>query len=189
MPENSAESCHVALLRGINLAGHNRLAMKNLVRLCEGLGAREVRTWLQSGNVVYRAAPPLAEAMAGALTAALRTELGLEVPVITRAAAAFCAARDASPFIARGLAPSTVHVAFLDRVPDPDRVEALDPGRSPGDAFEVVGAEVHLHLPNGAARTKLNNVWMDRCLGVVSTVRNWNTVTALAEWLDSPGRR
>lgn len=183
MPDTPADSLHVALLRGINLGGKNRLAMKDLARLCAALGAREVRTWLQSGNVVYRAAPALAEAMAGALTAAIRTELGLEVPVITRTAAEFLAARDASPFIARGLDPSTVHLAFLACVPEPERVRALDPGRSPGDAFEVLGAEVHLHLPNGVARTKLTNAWMDSRLATVSTARNWNTVTALAGFL------
>ena len=171
---------HVALLRGVNLGGKNRLAMKHLTRVCEGLGCGDVRTYLQSGNVVYRTAPELAGGMQTRLRAALAAELGLDVPVVTRDARGLRAVVERSPYIARGLDPATVHVAFLADLPEAPLVAALDRDRSPGDAFEVDGADVHLHLPNGVARTKLTNAWFDARLRTVSTVRNWNTVTALA---------
>jgi uncharacterized protein (DUF1697 family) len=171
---------HVALLRGVNVGGKNRLAMKDLARVCEGLGCRDVRTYLQSGNVVYRAPPELAGGMQTRLRAAMAADLGLDVPVVTRDALGLRAAVEASPFIARGLDPATVHVMFLAELPEAPLVAALDRDRSPGDAFEVHAADVHLHLPNGVARSKLTNAWFDARLRTVSTVRNWNTVTALA---------
>lgn len=178
-PPATVTDLHVALLRGVNLGGKNRLAMKDLARLCEGLGCRDVRTYLQSGNVVYRAAPELAGRVQTDLRSALATELGLDVPVITRDAHGLHAVVTGSPYIARGLDPATVHAMFLADLPEASLVAALDPARSPGDAFEIANADVHLHLPNGVARTKLTNAWFDARLRTKSTVRNWNTVTAL----------
>ena len=183
MSSDPAPDLHVALLRGVNVGGKNRLAMKDLARLCEGLGCRDVRTYLQSGNVVYRATPAVAERMQTDLRAALVAELGLEVPVITRDARGLRTVVAGSPYIARGLDPATVHVMFLADLPEAPLVAALDRDRSPGDAFEVADADIHLHLPNGVARTKLTNAWIDARLRTTSTVRNWNTVTALAAML------
>ena len=66
------------------------------------------------------------------------------------------------------------------RAPTPERIATLDPNRSPGDEFRVIGREVFLYLPNGMARTKLSNQWLDSRLKTTSTVRNWNTVKTLA---------
>ena len=183
MSSEPTPDLHVALLRGVNVGGKNRLAMKDLARLCEGLGCRDVRTYLQSGNVVYRAPLAVAERVHADLRAALVAELGLEVPVITRDARGLRAVVAGSPYIARGLDPATVHVMFLADLPEAPLVAALDRERSPGDAFEVADADIHLHLPNGVARTKLTNAWIDARLRTTSTVRNWNTVTALAAML------
>lgn len=183
----SDEGLHVALLRGVNVGGKHRLAMKDLVRVCEGLGCLDVRTHLQSGNVVYRASAALAGRMQTALREALAAQLGLDVPVITRDARGLRAVVEGSPFIARGLDPATVHVMFLADVPEAPLVAALDPNRSPGAAFVVDAADVHLHLPDGVARTRLTNAWFDARLRTTSTVRNWNTVTALAALVGPPG--
>jgi uncharacterized protein (DUF1697 family) len=78
-------------------------------------------------------------------------------------------------------APKTLHVLFLADRPDPARVAALDPDRSPPDAFAVIGREVYLHLPNGAAETRLTNAYFDTALATTSTGRNWRTVTTLYE--------
>ena len=86
---------------------------------------------------------------------------------------------DRNPFLRAGTAADGLHVAFLADAPLADRVARLDPGRSPGDAFEVCGREVFLHCPNGLARTKLTNAYFDATLGTTSTMRNWRTVLAL----------
>lgn len=75
--------------------------------------------------------------------------------------------------------PNPLHVAFLAQVPDPARVAALDPDRSPPDRFLVRGAEVYLHLAGGVAGTRLTNAWFDARLATTSTVRNWKTVRDL----------
>ncbi len=165
----------VALLRGVNVGGKNRVSMAALVALFEAAGCRAVRTYIQSGNVVFDA-----DDVPVAVEALLADHLGGPVPVVWRLAAEVVALRQAGPFAGGGVPASEAHVAFLRELPDPSRVAALAPDRSPGDRFVVVGREVHLHLPGGVGRSKLTNDWLDRSLGTVSTLRNWNTVEALA---------
>ena len=77
----------------------------------------------------------------------------------------------------------SLHVGFLADKPEPARVKLLDPKRSPPDEFEVKGREVYFHFPNGLGRSKLTNLWFDKELATLSTVRNWNTVLELSKRL------
>lgn len=174
---------HVALLRGINVGGKNKLPMKDLMALVTELGATEVKTYIQSGNVVFSASATLARGMSTVLADAIEAQLGLTVPVVVRTAAQMQAVVEGNPFLAAGLDPKTLHVGFLASKPSKAKVAALDPERSPPDAFEVRGQEIFLHFPNGVARTKLTNAYLDRTLGTTSTVRNWKTVNKLHEML------
>lgn len=169
---------HIALLRGINVGGKNKLPMKTLRALLEGLGCADVATYIQSGNAVFDGSATLAKALPEKLAQAIDRELGLSVPVVLRSAAQWHEVAAGYPFDAED---DAVHVAFLADKPTAARVRGLDPDRSPGDSFEVVGREVFLHCPNGVARSKLTNAWLDRALGTVSTSRNWRTVQKLAE--------
>lgn len=170
---------HIALLRGINVGGKNRLPMKELAPLFAELGCKDVRTYVQSGNVVYRADGPLADRVPDAISAAIADRVGLSVPVVGRTADDLHAVSEANPF--PDADPKRVLVAFLADAPDPARVAALDPDRSPGDAFVVRGREVYLHCPNGFGRSKLTTAWLDRKLGTTSTIRSWKTVLALVD--------
>jgi uncharacterized protein (DUF1697 family) len=176
----------VAFLRGINVGGKNKLPMAELTRLCSQLGCADVGTYVQSGNVVFRASAELARALEADLAAALRARFGLSVPVILRTAAEIAAVARANPFLKAGAAPETLHVAFLASAPAAGRAAGLDPERSPGDAFALRGRELYLHLPNGVARTKLSNAYLDRTLDTTSTLRNWRTVQALLERTRTP---
>ena len=171
---------HVVLLRGINVGGKNRLAMSDLTRLCVALGGQNVRTYIQSGNVALDVPPAVALTLAQDLQAALARELALQVPVVVRKTADLTAVLAANPWPERDVA--LLSVAFLADTPTPAQVAALDPDRSPPDAFHVQGREVYLHTPNGLARTKLTNAWFDARLRTISTVRNWRTVETLADW-------
>jgi uncharacterized protein (DUF1697 family) len=162
-----------ALLRGVNVAG-NSLAMSDLVAVVEGLGGRNVRTYLQSGNVVYTGA----RAVGDRLAAALADQVGVRSPVIVRSAAELASTVAAKPFAADG---PVVSVTFLATPADPERVAALDPQAYGADRFVVIGAEVFLHTPGGYGRTKLNNTFWERRLATTATTRNWNTVVALAD--------
>lgn len=176
-----APPVHVALLRGINVGGRNKLPMKRLAAIFEGAGCSAVRTYIQSGNVVYEADAALARRVPDLVSGAIARALGLEVPVVTRTAAELARVVDRNPFLADGAGEAALHVAFLAARPSAARVRALDPARSPGDGFAVVGREVYLHLPNGVARLKLTNAWLDSALATVSTARNWRTTRKLLE--------
>ena len=86
-----------------------------------------------------------------------------------------------NPFLAEGAAPTTLHVVFLERPPKREAVSRLDADRSPPDAFHVAGSEIYVCYPGGSGRSKLTLAYFERVLGVRGTVRNWNTVTKLAE--------
>ena len=113
------------------------------------------------------------------VTAALKKNFGIDSPLVLRDAAELAAVVKSNPFLDRGEDQATLHVGFLADVPEPARVKALDPARSPPDEFQVKGRELYLHFPNGLGRSKLTNAWFDKQLETLSTVRNWNTVLEL----------
>lgn len=174
----------MALLRGINVGGKNRLRMADLVAHFEAAGAKDVATLLQSGNVVFGAPDARAASVARAVEAALREQHGLEVPLVTRSAQDYLAATRAH-LLADGAAEDELHIAFLADAPSAARVRDLDPERGAPDRFAVRGREVHMRIVGGVARTRLTVAWLDRALATTATQRNWRTVRALAELLEN----
>ena len=166
-----------ALLRGINVGGKNKVPMPQLKELFEGLGHADVVTYIQSGNVVFRAA----SADARAIEERIANVFGLDVAVVLRTGAELSAAVAGNPFLVQGAETKPLYVVFLAREPSAEAVAELDPDRSPGDRFSVNGREVYLDLPNGGGRTKLNLDYLERRLKVKGTARNWNTVLRLVE--------
>ncbi len=170
---------HIALLRGINVGGKNKLPMKTLVNLLEALGCTDVRTYIQSGNAVFSASPATAKKLPRQLAAAIDAKLGLRVPVLVREGAAFCRSMKKHPLAKKDSEDKHLHVMFLADRPTPAQVKKLDPNRSPGDTFRVVGQDLFVLCPNGVARSKLTNAWLDKALDTKSTARNWRTVQKL----------
>ncbi len=172
---------HVALLRGINLAGKNRLPMKDLAAMFTDAGCGSVVTYIQSGNVVFVASAALARRIPTIIEKAISDSFGYQVPMVIRTRGELLQIARANPFLRAGAEPGTLHVAFLAGSPAAAKVKALDPDRSPPDAFAVRGREIYLHCPNGFGRSKLTNAYFDSKLGTTSTVRNWKTVETLVE--------
>jgi len=172
---------HVALLRGINVGGKNKMPMKDLVGMFVDVGCSDVQSYIQSGNVVFKAEPALARRIPTLIAQAISRALGLSVPVVTRTAAELRRVAQDNPFLRAGVDAAVLHVAFLAERPAPAAVASLDPDRSPPDQFQFLGQEIYLRLPNGVARTKLTNAYFDSKLATTSTLRNWNTVTKLVE--------
>jgi uncharacterized protein (DUF1697 family) len=108
-------------------------------------------------------------------------EVGLRVPVVLRSADELAAVVAKNPFVRAGADEDQLHVMFLAAKPTAAQARALDPARSPGDEFALVGRDLYLKLPNGVARTKLTNAYFDKALGTVGTARNWRTVLKLVE--------
>ena len=176
-----AKDTYVALLRGINVGGNNMLRMKDLAALCGDCGCADVRTYIQSGNVVFACKPAAADKLAAQLSTRIAGDFGLKVPVILRSAAALARVAEANPFLAAGQDVERQYVMFLADAPAKAAVAALDPQRSPPDEFAVVGGEIFLHLPNGAGRSKLTSAYFDSKLKTISTARNWRTLLTLIE--------
>jgi len=174
-------SFHVALLRGINVGGKNKLPMKELVEIFTDADARDVLTYIQSGNIVFRASAALARRLPAVVAKAISNRFGFEVPVVVRTAEELRRVARANPFLRAGRKEGALLVSFLASEPSPTQARALDPDRSSPDEFELRGREIYLYCPNGIGRTKLTNAYFDSKLATTSTVRNWKTVLRLVE--------
>ncbi len=172
-------STHVALLRGVNVGGKNCVPMKDLAEIFAKAGCTGVRTYIQSGNVLFRATPAATEALPTRITAQIANRFGFQIPVVLRTAEQLAAAIENNPF--REIPQEALHLYFLAGVPDAVRAAQLDPDRSKPDTFIVQGREIYLHLPNGIGRSKLTNAYFDSKLATTSTARNWRTVLKLLE--------
>jgi uncharacterized protein (DUF1697 family) len=172
---------HIALLRGVNVGGKNRLPMKELAAIFTDAGCGDVRTFIQSGNVLFTASQPLAARLPGLIADAIESRFGFHAPVVLRRQAEFEEVVSHNPFLKAGVDTKTLHVGFLMDKPESADLSALDPDRSPPDKYRVRGGEVYMHLPNGMARTKLTSQYFDSRLKTTITARNWATVTKLLE--------
>ena len=172
---------YVALLRGINVGGRNKLPMRDLAAIFVDAGCTDVETYIQSGNVVFCAGAELAARIPGLITDSIADRLDLRVPVVTRSAADFEQVVSSNPYLEIERDFTKLHVVFLADRPTEAATAALDPDRSPPDSYQIQGGEIYLHLPNGAARSKLTNTYFDSKLGTTSTARNWRTVLKLNE--------
>lgn len=177
----ASSGTHIALLRGINVGGRNRLPMKDLAAMFAESECTDVRTYIQSGNVVFTANLKLAKRVPKLITKAIRGEFGLDVPVLIRGAAELANVARDNPFLKSGVDTKPLHVGFLMDRPGKQLVAALDPDRSPPNEFSVRGSEIYLKYPNGVARTGLTTQYFDSRLGTTMTARNWNTVLKLVE--------
>ena len=169
---------YVALLRGVNV-GQNILKMERLREVCSEMRLKNVRTYVQSGNVVFEG-----QGRAGhwsqALERRLAGETRLPVTVILRTAAEMAKVLAENPFLSRKEIDTTrLHVTFLQDAPA--KIEALGKVRAGVDQFRWVGKEIYLHCPDGYGRTKLSNSVIEKTLSLRATTRNWNTVNRLHE--------
>jgi uncharacterized protein (DUF1697 family) len=171
---------YVALLRSVNVGGR-KVPMAQLVALLERQGLRSVRTYIQSGNVIFEGAKKKPEAWSALLHTTISSEFGFDVPVVVRTREALQAVLSANPYLQKKTDPQSLHVSFCDRQPAPAGIATLTAGDYGADRCAVVGSEVYLHCPNGYGETKLNNATLERHLKVVVTTRNWRTVNILAE--------
>ncbi len=168
-----------AFLRGINVGGKHKLPMRELTAFFAELGARDVRTYIQSGNVVFRATPDVIAGLRESWPSRAAARYGFEVPPVLRSYEELREVVRANPFPHGDVDERTLHVMFLGDTPAPEAVARIDVGRSPPDAFAVRGREIYLHLPDGMARTRLTNAYLEAILATTSTARNWRTVQAV----------
>ncbi|GAA1415918.1 DUF1697 domain-containing protein [Catellatospora coxensis] len=175
---------YAGLLRGINVGGNKKIAMADLRKLVEGLGHSDVKTLLQSGNVVFSSDSPDQAALAAELERAIEAELGMSVGCLVRDGADLARIIAADPLGEVADNPSRQFVVFLSGAVDQAKLAEVEALAKPGERLAAGEREVHMWLPDGAAETKLTHLAFQKRLGVtVATARNWNTVTKLATLL------
>lgn len=170
---------YVALLRGINVGGRRKIAMSDLRTTFEALDYTDVRTYIQSGNVVFSVKSGSAAVVRSAIERRLEHDYGLDVTVILRTRSELATTLKNNPFGA------DAYVTFLEAVPDRARLAAIDAARYAPDEFAARGREVFIRCPNGYGNTKINNALFERMLGLRATTRNYKTVKTLSEWTAS----
>jgi uncharacterized protein (DUF1697 family) len=169
---------YIALLRGVNVGG-NMLKMDRLRELCTELGAKNAKTYVQSGNVVFDA-QGTASHWESALERKLAGESRLPVSVMIRSAVEMARVLETNPFLKeKGIDTARLAVVFLREVPSKRALASLGAMKIGTERFHHAGKEVYLHCPDGFANAKLYS--LDKVLSQKTTTRNWNTVRKLCE--------
>jgi uncharacterized protein (DUF1697 family) len=182
---------HVALLRGINLGGRNKVAMADLRALVAGLGHTDVSTYIQSGNVLFTASADVeCGVTARAITEAIAATLGVTAPVIVLTREELAQILADNPFPGQP-DPRRVHAVVLSDPPWPELEVKLDAARAKSaaaggtDQVLAVGRTLYLHTPDGYGRSVLAEALLrvvsSPKTGATGTARNWATMTKLLE--------
>ena len=173
---------YVAMLRGINVGGQKIIRMEKLRASFETLGFQKVRTYVQSGNVVFEATKALSDNLSRIIGEKILGDFGFAVPLLLRTAEEMKKIVGGNPFLnEKRIDRSKLHVTFLSELPSKAGLEKLDLLNALPDQFRVRGGEVYLHCPNGYGKTKLSNTALEKLLAVRATTRNWNTVKTLTD--------
>jgi uncharacterized protein (DUF1697 family) len=174
---------YVALLRGINVGGRSMLPMARLRQAAAECGFGAVRTYIQSGNLVFTSPDPPATVSAR-LAAAVAAAGGPQPRVALRTRDQLAAVVAGNPYAERAVEARQLHVAFLVEDAEPAPLDGLDLDAFAPEALTVAGRETYLFLPGGIGRSKLA-IALDRPKSTAATVRNWRTVTTLLELAES----
>jgi uncharacterized protein (DUF1697 family) len=171
---------YISMLRGINVGGHKRIKMDDLRKSFEGLGFEQVKTYIQSGNVVFKAGKASSVALGKKIEARIVCDFGFSASVIVRTDAELDAAIAANPFLTRrGIDHEKLHVTFLSDIPAIPALKKLAEFTVAPDQSQCVGKEIFLYLPNGFSASSLWKVPWEKALAAVTTTRNWKTVNQL----------
>ncbi len=168
---------YIALFRGINVGGNNIIKMKDLVDLLEGLSAKQVKTYIQSGNVVLQSTEEPSQ-LSEKISQAIQQRFGFSPQVLLLTQPEFEEAIHNNPYPQAGSLPKTLHLGFLAHEPQNPKLNELEQLKSFGEEFLLKGKVFYLHAPEGIGRSKLADK-IEKHLGVPMTMRNWNTVSKL----------
>ena len=173
----------VSILRGINVSGQKKILMVDLKTLFESINLKEVITYIQSGNVIFKSSESLSDlGFAIKIEKAVYKKYGFEVPVIIRTKDEIQKIISTNPFLKeKNIDPRKLHITFLSEIPSAENVESIESIKYSPDRFIISGREIYLHIPVSYGETKLSNNFFEKKLKVRATTRNWNTVNKLLE--------
>jgi uncharacterized protein (DUF1697 family) len=181
----------ISMLRGVNVGGHNKIKMDDLRTLYRSLKLEDPRTYVQSGNVIFRTKEKNCPALAKKIQDAIEGKFGFRPEVIVRTTEELRSAIAASPFASRrNLEPGKILVTFLAGKPGPNAHATLLSLKAHPEELHLSGRELYIYFPDGAGKSKLPWSQVEKLLQTTGTARNWNSVTkmlAMAEELEAIG--
>lgn len=171
---------YISLLRGINLGSHNKIKMDALRHMFTGLGCQTVQTYIQSGNVVFRAADTSPAELSADIQAQLAAEFRMQVPVMTLTLQTLEQIAAANVFAAQpDKDEAFFHLTLLSETPAAAQLDKIDASKYLPEEFSIVDRAIYLYCPNGYGNTKLSNGFFESKLKTIATTRNWKTTHEL----------
>ena len=172
---------YIALLRGINVSGQKKIQMAGLRSLFESLGYKDVQSYIQSGNIIFRAESQVDPSdIQKKIEEAIQKQYEFFVPVLIKTSEIIEEILKANPYKKEAeLEPNRVLVSLLQETPDLQNIQALNSLEYPPDRFKYSDKAIYLHCPNGAGKSKLSNNLFETKLKVKATTRNIQTLTKI----------
>ncbi|CAG4999285.1 hypothetical protein DYBT9275_02194 [Dyadobacter sp. CECT 9275] len=180
--KNNTATTYIALLRGINVSGKNMIKMPALAGAFEELSFAHVRTYVQSGNVIFEAAAEKEETLQQRIQEQISRDFKADVPVLVLRADSLVHLRNGNPFLEDERTDlSKLHITFLSHEPDAEMISKIETDKYLPDTFVIQKQCIYLYCPGGYGKTKLTNNFFESKLKQIATTRNWNTVNKLIE--------
>ena len=166
---------YIALFRGINVGGSNKLPMRELVEVLESLKLKNIETYVQSGNAVFQTEETKASELSERISTAFDKSHGFKPQVLLLQLAELEKAAASNPYPEAQSDPKSLHLFFLASEPKNADLKTLERMRADSERFALKGKVFYLHAPDGIGRSKLA-ARVEKALGVTVTARNWRTV-------------
>ena len=174
---------YTAFLRAVNVSGHNRIKMDLLRDILSDYGMKDVSTYLQSGNVVFKSENHKKEVLESQLETLLYKKFGFEVSVFVKSKKEIATLLVKNPFLDKNHEEQFLHATLFKGKNNGIDIEAIDKIKMENEEFKILGSCVYLYCPNGYGRTKLNNANWEKWSKCKCTTRNWNTMRAVDKLL------
>tara|TARA_R110000764_G_scaffold18259_3_gene49345 strand:- start:5321 stop:5857 length:537 start_codon:yes stop_codon:yes gene_type:complete len=173
---------YVAFLRGINVSGKHKIVMTQLKKLCEDLKLQQVKTYIQSGNIVFNSTLDNTVELEELLSKAILNEFGFNVPVIVKTVSVLQGILNHNPFITDDeILRKQIYFVLLKNKPNKDELNSFESESFNNEEFVIADTCIYLKCKAGYGKAKLNNNLIERKLKVLATTRNYRTLTKLIE--------